>query len=87
MGRASRVSSLLGSVWSDCVLGLLDRTAVHGWSPRSGTQQVSGRHPALSAHGDVQEPKPGALSSAFSGCSELSNKLGWAGVGFSSSQS
>lgn len=87
MGGPARVSGLLGSVWSDCVLGLLDRTPVHGWSPRGGTRQVSWRHPALSAHRDLQEPKPGALSSTFSGCSEPSNKLGWAGAGFSSCRS
>lgn len=86
MGGPAQVSGLLGSVRSDCVLGLLDRIPVHGWSPRGGTRQVSGRHPALSAHGDLQEPKPGALST-FSGCSEPSNKLGWVGAGFSSSRS
>lgn len=67
---------LLGSVWCDCVLGLLDRTPVHGWSPRGGAGQVSGRNPALGAHCALQEPRPGALCSAFSVPPTRKNK-GW----------
>ena len=47
MGRPARMSGLLGSsVWCNCVLGLLNRTRVHGWSPRGGAGQVSGILPS-----------------------------------------
>lgn len=92
MGGPARMSGLLGSVWCYCVLGLLDRTPV---GPRLESQ---GRRGA----GQRETPRPrcprrfaeaqasGSLLRVLRAPTRKnkpSNKLGWAGAGFSSSRS